>query len=115
MVYGLIDLKNLVERLVEETNERNKTRMNSVAFIPSENPKKEGTLYFSITDLDLTDAVRKHIKTYLFKEEFLNGRKITPVSEIRTEVKGCAQSTKFRGLPSSCLDDVYVDFYVKKK
>lgn len=113
MAYGLIDLKNLVERLVEETNERNKTRMNSVEFIPSENPKKEGTLYFAITDPDLCDAVKKHIRTYLFREEFLNGRTIVPVSEIHTEVNGYAKSSRFRGLPA-VLDDAYVDFYRKK-
>ncbi|MDI6738328.1 MAG: hypothetical protein QME12_07500 [Nanoarchaeota archaeon] len=114
MAYGLIDLKNLVERLVEETNESKKTRMNSVDFITSENPKKEGTLYFSITDLDLAEAVKKHIRTYLFREEFLNRRKIVPVSEVRIEVCGNTMTTRSRGLPSAGLDDVYVDFYVKK-
>lgn len=115
MEYGITDLMNTLERLVNETNERKKTRMNTAEFMPSESPKKEGTLYFAITDFDLSDAVKKHIRTYLFKEEFLNGRKIVPVSEIRTEAYGNTQTTRFKGLPSASLGDVYVDFYANKK
>lgn len=115
MEYGFVDLNNLLARLVEEVNARKKEDTNSFRFMPSSDGKCIATLHLAINDADLSDLVKKQIRTYLFRKELLYQAKIVPVSEVRYESQGKIKSVRFKGLPSAILDDIYVDFYRKKK
>lgn len=114
MEYSLVDLNNILAKLVEETNSRKNEDTNSFKFMLSSDKDCIATLHLAINDFDLSDLVRKQIKTYVFRKELLYQTKITPVSEIRETVQGNAKSVCFNGLPTAILDDVYVDFYAKK-
>lgn len=114
MEYTLVDLNNLLARLVEETNARKNENTNSFRFMPSDDKNCIATLHLAINDADLSDLVRKQIRTYVFRKELLYQAKIVPVSEIRLTVCGNVETKQFNGLPSSRFDDVYVDFYRKK-
>lgn len=116
MEYGITDLVNILERLVDETNERKRERTNCVDFIsperllPAGHSCLMGTLYINIVDADLSESVKKQIRAYVFREELLNKRAIMIDSETRSYNHGRVEVSVSGGLPASILDDVFVDF-----
>lgn len=115
MEYSLVDLNNLLAKLVEEANARKNEDTNSFKFMPSGDKGCIATLHLAITDSDLSDLVKKQIRAYIFRKELLYQMGIAPVSEVRYVSQGRVKSARFDGLPSASLDDVYIDFCRKKK
>ncbi len=71
--------------------------------------KPIGSLYLSIFDQELYARVKKHIKTYMFRESLLNSRKVSMVVEDKFH------GTLYTGHFPAGSDDIYFDFVEDEK
>lgn len=77
--------------------------------IESQTGKPIGSLYISIFDTELYSRVKKHIKTYLFRESMLNNRKVSIVVEDKFH------NSVYTGHFPASSDDLYIDFVEDEK
>ncbi|MFA5888447.1 MAG: hypothetical protein WC852_07095 [Candidatus Nanoarchaeia archaeon] len=82
---------------------------NLVEEVESQTGKPIGSLYLSVFDTELYARVKKHIKTYLFRESMLNSRKVSIVVEDKFH------GTLYTGHFPPSSDDVYFDFVEDEK
>jgi len=82
---------------------------NDIEEIESQTDKAIGSLYVSIFDSELYARVKKHIKTYLFRESLLNNRKVSVVVEDKHINTLCIGH--FPEFP----EDIYFDFVEDEK
>jgi hypothetical protein len=83
--------------------------LNLAEEVESQTGKPIGSLYVSIFDTELYARVKKHIKTYLFRESMLNNRKVSMVVEDKFH------GTTYQGHFPSSSDDIYIDFVEDEK
>ncbi|MBU2637503.1 MAG: hypothetical protein KJ955_00870 [Nanoarchaeota archaeon] len=104
----LIDLRNLLERLVEASNSEEFT--NIAELVEPENPSSVGSFFICISAMDeeLYAAVKKQIRTYVFRESFVNNRRLGFI----IETMGDAREIYNDCFPGT-LEDGYIDFYAK--